>query len=186
MYKGLSYWSLGHDIAEILLNLALNTNQSINIGLYHHFQLFCLATVYHDYQTWKGKLDQLQLIVRWNPSNPETLATLGTQKKPWQTKHKNTTQRRKLKRWATQTPPNTGVELRCLWMVRQFLLLIRHLPCYSYTMYIVKSSKSIIGTIWSEWYSIAQFLDEFFSRKNPDYICVLLCLNMVYLYKLLQ
>jgi len=51
MYKGLSYWSLGHDIAEILLKLALNTNQSINIGLYHHFQLFCLAMVYPDYQT---------------------------------------------------------------------------------------------------------------------------------------
>jgi hypothetical protein len=41
---------------------------------------------------------------------------------------KNTTQHRKLKRWATQTPPKTQV----LAKVKQFLPVIWHPPCFSY------------------------------------------------------
>jgi len=41
--------------------------------------------------------------------NPETLATLGTQ----DTGRRKYTTHKKLKRWATRTPPKTGDEPRC-------------------------------------------------------------------------
>jgi hypothetical protein len=40
---------------------------------------------------------------------PETLVTLGTQDKDKQTKKQSTTNHRKLKRWATCTPPKPVV-----------------------------------------------------------------------------
>jgi len=46
--------------------------------------------------------------------SPEKLATLGTQYTGrTQTKQKNTTQHRKLKRWAKWTPPKYVGEPRC-------------------------------------------------------------------------
>jgi len=46
--------------------------------------------------------------------NPETQATLSTRDTGRrQTKHKDTTQHRKLKRWATRTPSKTGDDHRC-------------------------------------------------------------------------
>jgi len=57
--------------------------------------------------------------------NPETLATLGTQETGWgQKKSTHTTQgktqHRKLKKWATRTPPKTRDEPRCSRKVSSF------------------------------------------------------------------
>jgi len=65
--------------------------------------------------------------------NHEKLATLGTQDTGrWQTTQ--ITQHRKLKRWATRTPP-TNLGWTKVTKGKPFLLLIGHTPCYSYAIY---------------------------------------------------
>jgi len=62
--------------------------------------------------------------------NPETLVTLDTQDTgEIQTNQK--VQHRKLKRWATRTPPKSGW-IQVLVKGKEFLLLKRHPKCYSY------------------------------------------------------
>jgi len=46
-------------------------------------------------------------------NNQEILATLGTQDKGRRQTKQNKTHHRKLKRWATRTPPETGGVPRC-------------------------------------------------------------------------
>jgi len=81
----------------------------------------------------------------------EAQATLGTQDTgPKQTKQK--TQHRKLKRWATPTTPKTknGGE-HMLANGKQFLSLIRHQPCYSYSQKVLDTimCKQTQDKVWT-------------------------------------
>ena len=67
--------------------------------------------------------------------NTETLGTLGIQDiRRRLTNHKNTTQHRKLKRWATRTPTKD----------KQFLFLTRHPPYFSYSQDVFDTTIFII------------------------------------------
>jgi len=63
--------------------------------------------------------------------NPETLATLDTQcTGRGQTKHKNITQ--KIKKMCNMDPAKNRGWIQVLAKGKQFLLHIKHMPCYSY------------------------------------------------------
>jgi len=68
-------------------------------------------------------------------NNPETLARLGKQN-TGKTKKNKKTQHRKLKRQVTTDPTKQQGWTQVLVKGKQFLPLIRHLSCYSYSLHI--------------------------------------------------
>ena len=68
--------------------------------------------------------------------NPDT-GNIGYTRHRMQTK----TQYRKLKRWATWIQPKNRGWTQVLTMGNQLLLLIRHLPCNSYSQYVLDTLK---------------------------------------------